>query len=552
MLHLGQMRQLEQAKKMFKNVHLIAGVTEDDETRRYKSHIVNSMEERVEMLRHVKWVDEIIAPCPWVITRSFFEKNNIDFVAHDDIPYTAVQTVSDKGAALAGAGAREGGKKMESEDIYKWLKEEGKFKATHRTAGISTTECVVKILQNYEDFIDKFLKNGMKPSELNIDVTKATSILIKKNINKLVDKLLHQITKITLTDEPLGTGFDYRVDELRSNLMKALTLWLKKYNIALRTFVRMNEHSDHEPFAHNDNFISPNDEEKNTVNSEKIEVNNCLDAGSSELKSPAPSSNLNFSPENAKGTNSKLSCESQHTVVYTFGVFDLLHYGHARHMEQVKKMFENVHLIIGVLSDDDSIRCKGRLIQPLSIRVATLEHIRWVDEIVPNCPFELTSEFIKKHGIDYVCLNKDPSVDTSSPVWNELRRTNRVLNIPKTVSMCTSILMLSILRNYELYIQRSLDRGVGRRELRLGYAKERSLKVKNSMKSLQKKLNGELVKATLTDKHIVRGHKFDKNVDVIIEKVIDTIDNWRRDYDHLISEFAKYYRGLIKRDEINV
>ncbi|UKK01551.2 CTP:phosphorylcholine cytidylyltransferase [Theileria orientalis] len=544
MLHLGQMRQLEQAKKMFKNVHLIAGVTEDDETRRYKSHIVNSMDERVEMLRHIKWVDEIIAPCPWVITRSFFEKNNIDFVAHDDIPYTAVQTVSDKGPGFTGIGVSEGGKKMESGDIYKWLKDEGKFKATHRTEGISTTECVVKILQNYEDFIDKFLKNGMKPSELNIDVTKATSILIKKNVNKLVDKLLRQITKITLTDEPLGTGFNYRVDELRSNLLKAITLWLKKYNIALTTFVRLNEHSDHKPFLPADNFSSPTGAEESKPISDKIE-----DTVSSELKSPTPSTNLNFSPESIRGIQSKSRSSNQPTVVYTFGVFDLLHYGHARHMEQVKKMFENVHLIIGVLSDDDSIRCKGRLIQPLSIRVATLEHIRWVDEIVPNCPFDLTTEFVTNHRIDYVCLNKDPSVNTSSPVWNELRRTNRVLNIPKTVSMCTSMLMLSILRNYELYIQRSLDRGVGRRELRLGYAKERSLKVKNSMKSLQKKLNGELVKATLTDKHI--GHKFDKNVDVIIEKVIDTIDNWRRDYDHLISEFAKYYRGLIKRDEIN-
>ncbi|UVC54733.1 CTP:phosphorylcholine cytidylyltransferase [Theileria orientalis] len=544
MLHLGQMRQLEQAKKMFKNVHLIAGVTEDDETRRYKSHIVNTMEERVEMLRHVKWVDEIIAPCPWVITRSFFEKNNLDFVAHDDIPYTAVQTVSDKGAYPGGLSNINGRKKMESEDIYKWLKDEGKFKATHRTEGISTTECVVKILQNYEDFIDKFLKNGMKPSELNIDLTKATSIIIKKNINKLVDKLLRQITKITLTDEPLGTGFDCRVDELRSNLLKAITLWLKKYNIALTTFVRLNEHSDRKQFSHKDNFSSDTSIEKNPEIPDKIE-----DTVSSELKSPAPSTNLNFSLENTNGIHSKSGSTNHQTVVYTFGVFDLLHYGHARHMEQVKKMFENVHLIIGVLADDDSIRCKGRLIQPLSIRAATLEHIRWVDEIVSNCPLDLTPEFITKHRIDYVCLNKDPSINTSSPVWNELRRSNRVLNIPKTVSMCTSMLMLSILCNYELYIQRSLDRGVGRHELRLGYAKERSLKVKNSMKSLQKKLNGELVKVTLTDNHI--GHKFDKNVDVIIEKVIETIDNWRRDYDHLISEFSRYYRGLIKRDEIN-
>jgi choline-phosphate cytidylyltransferase len=44
-------------------------------------------QERSEILMHCKWVDEVIMPCPWVLTLDFLDKHNIDYVAHDDIPY---------------------------------------------------------------------------------------------------------------------------------------------------------------------------------------------------------------------------------------------------------------------------------------------------------------------------------------------------------------------------------------------------------------------------------------------------------------------------------
>ena len=49
-----------------------------------------SQQERCDILRHCKWVDEIICPCPWVISLDFLNKNNIDYVAHDDLPYGSV------------------------------------------------------------------------------------------------------------------------------------------------------------------------------------------------------------------------------------------------------------------------------------------------------------------------------------------------------------------------------------------------------------------------------------------------------------------------------
>jgi len=43
--------------------------------------------ERCDILSHCKWVDEIICPCPWIITLDFVNAQKIDFVAHDDMPY---------------------------------------------------------------------------------------------------------------------------------------------------------------------------------------------------------------------------------------------------------------------------------------------------------------------------------------------------------------------------------------------------------------------------------------------------------------------------------
>lgn len=90
MYHLGHARVLEQAKKLFKHVHLIVGVSGDEETIQKKGKIVMNEQERTEILKHCKWVDEVICPCPWVITLEFLDKHNIHYVAHDDLPYGSV------------------------------------------------------------------------------------------------------------------------------------------------------------------------------------------------------------------------------------------------------------------------------------------------------------------------------------------------------------------------------------------------------------------------------------------------------------------------------
>lgn len=116
------MRQLEQAKKAFPDTYLIVGVTGDTETHKRKGLTVLSGQERAETVRHCKWVDEVIEDCPWIVTPGFLTEKQIDYVAHDDLPY----------------GADEG------DDIYKPIKEAGMFLVTQRTEGVSTTGIITK------------------------------------------------------------------------------------------------------------------------------------------------------------------------------------------------------------------------------------------------------------------------------------------------------------------------------------------------------------------------------------------------------------------------
>ncbi|KAG8984459.1 hypothetical protein FRB94_004905 [Tulasnella sp. JGI-2019a] len=128
--HFAHALQLRQAKLSFPSVHLIVGVCSDELCAQNKSRTVMSHAERCESVRHCRWVDEIVADAPWVIDQAFIDKNQIDYVAHDEDPY-------------AGSDG--------SADVYWFAKSTGHFIPTRRTPGVSTSELLERIVAGYRD-----------------------------------------------------------------------------------------------------------------------------------------------------------------------------------------------------------------------------------------------------------------------------------------------------------------------------------------------------------------------------------------------------------------
>ncbi|KAF5729227.1 choline-phosphate cytidylyltransferase 1-like isoform X2 [Tripterygium wilfordii] len=176
LFHFGHARSLEQAKKLFPNTYLLVGSCNDEVTHKYKGKTVMTDKERCESLRHCRWVDEVIPDAPWVITSEFLDKHQIDYVAHDSLPY----------ADASGAG----------KDVYEFVKSLGKFWETKRTDGISTSDVIMRILKDYNQYVMRNLDRGYTRKELGVSYVREKRLKVNMGLKRLRDKLKEQQEKV--------------------------------------------------------------------------------------------------------------------------------------------------------------------------------------------------------------------------------------------------------------------------------------------------------------------------------------------------------------------
>ena len=89
-------------------------------------------------------------------------------------------------------------------------------------------------------------------------------------------------------------------------------------------------------------------------------------------------------------------------IIYCDGIFDMLHAGHITTFKYIKNMYDNVYLVVGVISDDDSEGYKRRPVICEQHRILMLESCKYVDKVIPNSPLYLTEDFINEHKIDLI------------------------------------------------------------------------------------------------------------------------------------------------------
>lgn len=183
----------------------------------YKGRTVMNEKERVESVSHCRYVDEVVPNSPWLLTNDFLEKHKvyafvdififykIDFVTHgEDMCYD------------------ENGK-----DVYQWLKDAKKFITIKRTDGISTSDLIMRIVKESDEYIKRNLSRGYSRKELNISIFKEKQLQLEDTFKKMMGKFFIKNSDSTTKQQENGSN-DAKTMEDDANILNGASL--EEYN----------------------------------------------------------------------------------------------------------------------------------------------------------------------------------------------------------------------------------------------------------------------------------------------------------------------------------
>jgi len=204
--------------------------------------------------------------------------------------------------------------------------------------------------------------------------------------------------------------------------------------------------------------------------------------------------------------------------VYADGIYDLFHFGHARSLEQAKRLFPNTYLLVGVCNDELTHRLKGKTVMTDMERAESVRHCRWVDEVVEDAPWIVTQEFIDKHKIDFVAHGEDIILDENGvDIYKFVKDQGKYMTIKRTDGISTSDIILRIVKHYDEYVRRNLKRGYTGKQMNVGFMKEKQIQMEDKLNDFKNKLKSS----------------------------VNTVNKWSNE--HHITEFIKKFGGEVEK-----
>jgi choline-phosphate cytidylyltransferase len=219
----------------------------------------------------------------------------------------------------------------------------------------------------------------------------------------------------------------------------------------------------------------------------------------------------------------------------------MFHFGHAKALEQCKKLFPNVHLLVGVCGDEVTHRLKGKTVMTEKERYESVRHCKWADEVIEDAPWVLTEEFLDEHQVDFVAHDAEPYVDTSGlsessdDVYKLVKDLGMFVGTQRTQGISTSDLINRIVKDYDNYVRRNLKRGYDRKELGISYFKEKRIKMEDSVKDMGAKVSGAYKKA-------------DAKVDEMKKQIGENMDKWYKDNSQ---KFVEGFLSLFRKNPMS-
>ncbi|EHL00059.1 putative choline-phosphate cytidylyltransferase [Glarea lozoyensis 74030] len=159
---------------------------------------------------------------------------------------------------------------------------------------------------------------------------------------------------------------------------------------------------------------------------------------------------------------------------------------HMRQLEQAKKAFPETYLIVGVTGDTETHKRKGLTVLSGQERAETVRHCKWVDEVIEDCPWIVTPEFLNEKKIDYVAHDDLPyGADEGDDIYKPIKEAGMFLVTQRTEGVSTTGIITKIVRDYEKYISRQFKRGTSRQELNVSWLKKNELDLKHHVREMR-------------------------------------------------------------------